>query len=328
MIFPSHHKMMPSLALALALSLPGCADRTSDSSTADGSDAGTTDADSDASSTSASTTSGSDATGTETSSSGSDTGTTDPTDDTTTTDAPTTTTTDEPTTTTDEPTTTTTTDEPTTTTDDSTTTTTTTGGPDDPPSGLPCVSDPDCPEDEVCFNVPLLGGVCSSCETDDDCPDGGCTFPNPLKSEGAYCNDGGPGDGCNSNAVCSDPDYDLCGTVIDVQGIITVKTCGQCLTSANCDGGQVCTIDHDIAGFTGVYECVAPGSVPLGETCVFEDGGSECASGHCAIATVMAVLQVGVCSECETDNDCGPGETCSEAQADFEMGTTIPSMCI
>ncbi|MFY0536931.1 hypothetical protein [Nannocystis pusilla] len=89
-------------------------------------------------------------------------------------------------------------------------------------------------ESGKCFVVPVLGGFCGECLGDDDCPDGGCTVINPVAGVGSKCNLGKAGDGCESDAACTDPTAQDCSPVLEVPGIITVATCGECKTDVDC----------------------------------------------------------------------------------------------
>ncbi|PCC66836.1 hypothetical protein [Nannocystis exedens] len=177
-----------------------------------------------------------------------------------------------------------------------------------------------------CFVVPALGGFCGECVADSDCDGGGCTVANPFAGIGSQCNDGGPGDGCQSDAVCSDPSNGVCGTVLEVPGIITVETCGECETNADC-GGQtpVCAPKYDLAKFSGRLDCVAAGSVPNGGGC---SSDAACASGRCGEASIMGLLQLGVCGECLTDADCSPGEQCLDPEVDLQGGQVFGATCV
>jgi hypothetical protein len=193
-------------------------------------------------------------------------------------------------------------------------------GTDPLPNGEQCTEDAQC-ESEMCFVVGVLGGVCGDCLTDADCPDGGCSIPNPLKSppEGASCNMGEQGGGCMSDDVCQGDQ--TCAVILDVPGVFTASTCSECNDSSTCDGDDICNPHYDVAELSGHKSCVAPGSVALGAGCVIGDEGHEaCASGFCATATVMGLLELGVCSECVEDGDCAEGETCSPPDVDLATG--------
>ena len=42
----------------------------------------------------------------------------------------------------------------------------------------------------------------------------------------------------------------------------------------------------------------------------------------------MGLLNLGVCGECSTDADCGPGQSCSAPAIDTNQGTLIGAMCL
>ena len=198
------------------------------------------------------------------------------------------------------------------------------------PSGCGCASG-------HCFVIPLFNGFCSECLGDADCKGGGCTHPNPVALTGAVCNNGEPGAGCESDAVCADPKHALCGEVLDIPGIITVSTCGACETNAQCPGNAPnCSPAYDLPNFTGVFECVPNKSLADGEGCSLipdnnDDpiGNQACKSGLCGAADVMGILKLGVCGECISDADCAKFglDTCSPAQADTNSGVLTPATC-
>ena len=183
--------------------------------------------------------------------------------------------------------------------------------------GDPCTTDDECLSNE-CYFVPVLGGLCGECNEDADCVGGGCTPPNPITMEPAVCNLGMLGDGCETD-IC---DMDLvCAEILSIPGILTASTCSECASDMDC-GMDTCQPDYDLPNFTGVNECVMPGSLADGHGCDLITGDTACASGHCAEGDLMGILIVGVCSECEVDTDCGPGETCAPPAVDLMMGLT------
>jgi hypothetical protein len=186
-----------------------------------------------------------------------------------------------------------------------------------------------------CFLVPILGGWCGECLVDTDCDAGGCSVPNPIAMTGATCNMGEPGAGCMTDDICTDPANGLCGTLLEVPGIISVKTCGECAANADCLDGALpnCTPVFDVANFTGKFECVEDNSVPQDGGCNLTDdgmgapvGNAACVSGFCGEANVMGLLKVGICGECNSDADCAMG-TCSDPIVDLEMGALVGSVC-
>jgi hypothetical protein len=208
------------------------------------------------------------------------------------------------------------------------TTDATTGEPEPKPNGATCQDSPECASGH-CFVVGTLGGICGECESDADCPGGGCTPPNPLTNPplASMCNDGGYGAGCMEGDVCQDGLE--CVTVIDAPGVITVSTCSECMSDDECDPGSLCAPDISVMALTGVYRCVAAGTLANGQTCAYAGSGDEsCSSGHCAIADVMGLLELGVCSECEIDEQCQPDQTCAPPQADLMKGFITPGMCV
>ena len=186
-----------------------------------------------------------------------------------------------------------------------------------------------------CFLIPILGGWCGECLVDADCPDGGCTTPNPVASVGAVCNLGKPGDGCQTDAVCHDPAFAKCSPVLKVDGILTVATCGACKTNADCaQGVKNCTPVYDLENFAGMFECVPDGSVPNDEGCNLQPAGDQpignkaCQSGFCGEASIMGLVKLGVCGQCNVDAHCGPGKTCTEALVDLNTNQLFGSTCL
>lgn len=183
--------------------------------------------------------------------------------------------------------------------------------------GDPCNEDDQCLSNE-CYFIPVLGGVCGECNADTDCVGGGCTLPNPLTGAPSVCNMGMLGDGCETD-IC---DVDLvCAEIISIPGILTASTCSECASDMDC-GMDTCQPDYDLPNFTGVNECVMPGSLADGHGCDLVTGDAACSSGHCAQGDLMGIVIVGVCSECEVDPDCGPGEVCVPPDVDLIAGLT------
>jgi hypothetical protein len=205
-------------------------------------------------------------------------------------------------------------------------TTTDPSGGDPQPNGSPCESDAEC-ESMHCFTSPLgMGqGVCSECSTDMDCMDAGTglSCSADLVSMQAVCKPGDPGDQCMSEAACMDDLF--CEPVIDgLEGFLP-NTCSECASSADCMMGDICSPVLDTMTISGQKQCVAPGSVPNDGLCPEDDveGDAACESGHCSTVDVMGFIQVPVCGECETDNDCMMGETCMPGVFDLNaMGFT------
>lgn len=212
-----------------------------------------------------------------------------------------------------------------------------------------CMDAPDQPNDSLCidasgcgcasgkcFLVPAIGGFCGECLSDADCGGGGCTVPNPVGNVGSKCNKGGPGDGCMSDEVCSDPAAPLCKLIIGIPGIIDVATCSACRSNADCPDPALhnCSPDYDLQGFTGQYTCKADGSVANNSGCNLGDcqgeplGNRACESGFCGEANVMGLFTLGICGECNGARDCGGGQSCSDPQIDLESSALFGSVCI
>lgn len=198
--------------------------------------------------------------------------------------------------------------------------------------GAAC-ADPVCDcESDNCFVVGPLGGVCSECDESADCEATtgfGCNFGNPLTGTPAVCSKTGDvGESCETVDDCADGLF--CPTLIEVPGILSAATCSECEGDMGCMGADICTPLYDIANIGGNYFCAPPGSVPDNEGCNLVPGdGAECMSGNCAPASLMGIPVVAVCSPCNEDNDCGPGETCTlpEVAIAGTMLELVPGMC-
>lgn len=194
-------------------------------------------------------------------------------------------------------------------------------------------------ESGKCFVVPILGGWCGECMEDADCAPGGCTVPNPIDGVGATCNQGEPGAGCESDAVCTDPNNLKCGTLLAVENIIEVATCGECASNADCTDPMKpnCSPTYDVMNFSGKFVCVENASVKSGEGCNLADegkgpvGNAACESGFCGEANVMGLLKVGVCGECNSNADCmaqdPPKMKCNEPQVDLDAAALVAATC-
>lgn len=197
-----------------------------------------------------------------------------------------------------------------------------TGEPMPQPNGAECSDNAEC-ESEMCFLVGVFGGICGECLGDDDCPDGGCSIPNPIAMppEGATCNMGEQGEGCETDEVCMGDQ--VCAEILSVPNILTANTCSDCNETADCTD-QICNPSYDIAELSGFKTCVDAGTVALGEGCTIGDEGNmACDSGFCGTADVMGLAELGVCSECLVDQDCvdlGLGTTCMAPVVDLATG--------
>lgn len=209
------------------------------------------------------------------------------------------------------------------------TTDATTGEPEPLENGEMCEADDECISG-YCFVVGLLGGICGDCNTDADCAAttmGGCSIPNPLSTppQGATCNNGEAGAGCMTSDVCEKGLQ--CAEILNVPGVLVASTCSECLADADC-GKDLCSPTYDVLGLSGQLTCVPPASVADGEGCDLDGSGDmACASGHCATADVMGLLQLGVCSACEVDADCEGGGTCVPPEVDLMTGL-VAGVCM
>ncbi len=186
------------------------------------------------------------------------------------------------------------------------------------PNGAACTSDDDCISMN-CFISPLAPdmGICAVCNEDQDCVDAGTGISCSADLLGGEitCSDGSLGDQCMSQAACQEGL--VCDAVIEVPipGILP-DTCGECGDSGDCEGDDICSPEIDMMTFSGAKVCVAPGSVPNNQLCPKgPEGNDACSSGHCGSATIMGIVEVFICGECTTDDDCEPGQTCTPAEA-------------
>lgn len=198
----------------------------------------------------------------------------------------------------------------------------TTEGPVEPQrNGGFCMIDDEC-ESGHCAGIPGIGGVCSDCATNDDCAVGTCEID--ISVGYSVCTDGSAGDDCRSDASCA-PGL-VCVPVIDAGGFSPTR-CSECGPDTPCPDGQGCTLITDNGLLEAYYGCIDAGTVPLGETCPVVDGmgdGTICASGQCGVIDVFG-FQIGVCSECDADDDCPPGQICSPPG--FDMAMLTPGTC-
>jgi len=191
---------------------------------------------------------------------------------------------------------------------------------------MACTLPGDCATN-ACFTVGPLGGVCSECDEDADCT-WGCHPGNPLSGDCATCCDGSAGCGCETGAACQGGLF--CTQLIDFAGIIDQSTCSECSVDADCPGGELCSPTYDLSGLAGQHDCIAPGAHANGEGCTAGGSGDlQCASGHCAPATLMGIPVVSVCSECIVDADCAVG-TCMLPEVEVAGAGLVvnPGMCV
>ena len=192
------------------------------------------------------------------------------------------------------------------------------------PDGDPCNADDECMSGS-CYLVPFLGGYCGECNEDADCMGGGCTPPNPYTEAGSVCNAGDPGDGCETTMVCEDGL--VCSTVLELLGLVTLKTCGECSTDADCGGGLFCAPIADFAEWGGQMQCIMPGTLPQDSYCLLDgNGDSACSSGVCSPIDVMGLTEIGACGQCLEDADCMG--SCDSGSFDIGTGELLGSQCI
>ena len=187
---------------------------------------------------------------------------------------------------------------------------TSTGGGAPQPNGSTCESDADCESMNCYKNDILMLAICADCNEDADCVAAGtgtaCSLD--LGTQSIACTDGPNGSTCMSGH---------CDAVINVPipGIIP-DTCGECSSSADCTMPDICSPNFDTMAFSGQKSCVAPGSVENDQLCPDgAEGAMACMSGHCTTATIMGIVPVNICGECEADGDCAMGQTCMPAEA-------------
>jgi hypothetical protein len=181
--------------------------------------------------------------------------------------------------------------------------------------GDQCMSDSDCAEDLACNGIPGFGGVCSECSSDSDCAEGNCTFL------GTYfgCGDGGVGQQCESDAVCGDDLF--CAEVVNLGGLLNGNFCSECKTDSDCEAGLLCAPQLEFMGimdFSGQRACIEPGSAPDNQICDVNGAGDEQCENFCTAADIMGLITIGLCGACESDSDCGDGQTCAPAVIGFD----------
>lgn len=194
--------------------------------------------------------------------------------------------------------------------------------PTDLPDGSECESAAQC-ESGFCRDAPGPGdGVCSECTMDSDCDKGTCSFEFDVGW--SVCTDGGVGEGCDSDEGCA-------GALVCVPafGDGGPLRCSECSVDLPCEKGMVCSPVFGDSTFQSWLGCVAPGSVPLGGGCPVFDGVGDptpCESGACGIETfMMGNLELGICSECDGDDDCAELQVCMPPEVD--MGGITPGAC-
>ena len=197
-------------------------------------------------------------------------------------------------------------------------------GPDGLADGEECDNGAECASG-ACFNAGVQGGFCGECEGDDDCM-WGCNVANPFSDppQGSDCGDGMLASGCEDDDACMGGL--VCHELYFIPGVITVAGCSECDEDSDC--AELCSpvIDDALTNANGHWECVTAGSVGLGGGCdLTGSGDAACASGACAAGSIMGVVDIGICSECDDDGDC-PG-TCDAPTVGLD-GTITPGACV
>lgn len=204
---------------------------------------------------------------------------------------------------------------------------TSTGGGAPQPNGAECVDDADCESMNCYKNQLVMLSVCAECNEDADCVAAGtgtaCTLD--LGTMSISCTDGPNGSTCMSDEACQSGH---CDAVINIPiPDLIPDTCGECSSSADCTAPDICSPNFDFMAFSGQKKCVEPGSVANDQLCPDgAEGDTACMSGHCTTATLMAIVMVNICGECETDGDCMMGQTCMPAEA--SMSGLSGSLCV
>lgn len=183
------------------------------------------------------------------------------------------------------------------------------------PNGSQCTDASEC-DSGFCYQVPMLGGVCSECLTDTDCAMGTCSLdPQVLY---AVCTDGSIGVMCSSDEGCMGEL--VCSELLDTGGLFPLNFCSECNDATPCADGQICAPVYDLGNFQGYLACLDPGTVPNGGGCPLDGmtgDGTVCQSGLCGVADLFGLVPLGVCGECLTDMDCMAPATCTAAVADM-----------
>ena len=115
--------------------------------------------------------------------------------------------------------------------------------------------------------------------------------------------------------------------LIDTGGIFNANFCSQCGPTAPCDAEQICAPVYDLGNLGGFFACSDPGTVENGQGCPLVDGDAACDSGHCGLANLFGFAELGVCGECNVDEDCPEmDQTCVAPEAG--MGGLTPAFCM
>lgn len=191
----------------------------------------------------------------------------------------------------------------------------------------PCQSDAECISGN-CFEY-TGQGICGECDEDSDCASGlACAPPNAgvFPYEPPHCDDGGLGSACSDDTQCLGGR--TCRHVLEIPGIYDWWTCADCAGDADCAPPTVCTQTIVLTETNGWYTCVEPSSLELAAPCdLLGNGDLTCQSGACAAASIDGLVDIGICSECDDDLDCGTGAHCVAPDIDTALVLAIAGYC-
>ncbi|MCA9717820.1 MAG: hypothetical protein H6713_04950 [Myxococcales bacterium] len=196
------------------------------------------------------------------------------------------------------------------------------------PNGSMCSADSDC-ESMKCYEIPMLGGLCSECKTSSDCPPETPSCSLDALTMQAKCVEAAPGVQCTSDAVCEGAGL-VCTSVIPGIELLfpEFQTCGECTKNGGeCMDGQVCNGQLDLMNFGGYTQCIDPGTVPNDSLCFSNEA---CTSGICNKTMIDGVplLTIDICGECASDQDCQGNSTCMPGSIDIMGGGLSGSTCV
>lgn len=187
--------------------------------------------------------------------------------------------------------------------------------------GEACNIDSDC-KSGSCFALVGTAGICGACDSDADCQLG-CTPPGMFSTppRPSSCGEGQLGSGCETDSACK-RGY-TCADITTLSLGYTLRSCSECDSADDCDGGEICGVSFSFADQSAHRECAAPSTRGLGQICEHDD---ECASALCSTFTFPEGTAVGVCGECNSDSDCASPTSCSATEFQRDAGFS-PSSC-
>lgn len=178
--------------------------------------------------------------------------------------------------------------------------------------GAACIGGGQCSSGE-CFMAGSFGGICGECSDDSDCTSGK-VCDHPRLDAGFWtpsqCVTPALGTGCTDVYSCGAGLQ--CETIFYSPALFPVKTCSECEKDSNCSGSDVCAPVLDLPNMKASLQCITNASLSTDELC---EDDNECSSGLCRTANLGGLGDVGVCSECRDDEDCGSTETCTSPLA-------------